>query len=255
MQKLSLLSALLLATSVHAGTIAISFEAFPGPDGVLGTNDDIPAPNCGGGVISICGPIGNDFSTMGIQFSSGTLFQGSFFAGTTSSNHFISSSPPDATFSFQVYGISILSYSLWSDVLYALDSSNSVIATNTLTNPNSGSSFFLGTLNLSSAQPMSRFTVLPSGCSIGGTEGSCDEILNLDNLVLTTVPEPSLLLPILAALALAVIRHKNDTAHLGRLERQKNIGRRPTIESTRHKARKDWICLNSLWLSSPREPR
>src|SRR5215831_15773817 len=108
-------------------------------------------------------------------------FKVRFFAGTTSSNHFISSSPPYATFSFQVYGISILSYSLWSDVLYALDSSNSVIATNMLTNPNSGSSFFLGTLSLSSAHPMSRFTVLPSGCSIGGTEGSCDEILNLDN--------------------------------------------------------------------------
>jgi hypothetical protein len=211
MRKLSLLSAMLVATSIHAGTIGISFEAFPGPDGVLGTSDDIPASNCGGGIISICGPIGNDFSTMGIQFSSGTLFQGSFFPGTTSSNHFISSSPPDAIFSFQVHGISLLSYSLWSDVLYALDSSNNVIANNTLTNPNSGSSFFLGTLSLSSAQPISRFTVLPSGCSIGGTGGACDHILNLDNLVLTTVsevPEPSLLLPILAALSLALVRHK-----------------------------------------------
>jgi hypothetical protein len=206
MPKLSLLAALLVATSMHAGTIAISFEAFPGPDGVLGTSDDIPAPNCGGGVITPCGPINNDFSTMGIQFSSGTLFQGSFFPGTTSSNHFISSSPPDATFSFQVYGISILSYSFWSDVLYALDSSNNVIAATTLTNPNSGSAFFLGTLSLSTAQPISRFTVLPSGCSIGGAGGTCNEILNLDNLVLTTtVPEPSLRLPVLAALSLALV--------------------------------------------------
>src|SRR5215467_13565105 len=65
MQKCWLLSALLVVASVKAGTITISFEAFPGPDGVLGTSDDIPAPNCGGSVISICGPLGNDFSTMG----------------------------------------------------------------------------------------------------------------------------------------------------------------------------------------------
>jgi hypothetical protein len=212
MRKLlfSLLTSVLLATtSVQADTIAISFEAFPGPDGVLGTIDDVPAPICGGGVISICGPIGSDFSTMGIQFSSGTLFQGSFFPGTTSFNHFISSSPPDATFSFPVYGISILSYSLWSDVLYAFDSSNNVIVTDTLTNPSSGSSFFLGTLSLSIAQPIRRFTVLPSGCSIGATGGACSEILNLDNLALTTAtPEPSLLVPICAALSLVLVRRK-----------------------------------------------
>jgi len=207
MLKFSLLSALLIAASLHAGTITISFETFPGADGVLGTSDDIPAPNCGGGVSSICGLIGNDFSAMGIQFSSGTLFQGSFFPGTSSSNHFISSTPPDATFSFQVYGISILSYSFWSDVLYALDPSNNIIATNALTNPNSGSAFFLGTLSLSAAQPISRFTVLPAGCSIGASGGACDQIVNLDNLVLTTVPEPSLPLLLLAAASLALVKH------------------------------------------------
>lgn len=217
MQKhlFSVFSAQLVVTSIQAGPIAISFETFPGADGVLGTIDDVPAPNCGGGVISICGLIGNNFSTMGIQFASGTLFQGSFFPSTTSSNHFISSTPPDATFSFQVYSISILSYSFWSDVLYALDSSNNVIATNTLTNPSSGSSFFLGTLSLSTAQPISRFTVLPSGCSIGASRGACNEILNLDNLALTTtpIPEPSLLLPICAALSLAAVRRTVGSRH------------------------------------------
>jgi len=208
MQKCWLLSALLVVASVKAGTITISFEAFPGPDGVLGTNDDVPAPNCGGTVISICGPVGNDFSTMGIQFSSGALFQGPLFPGTTSSNHFISSSPPDATFAFPVYGISILSYSVWSDVLYAVDSSNRVIATNTLINPNSGSSFFLGTLTLSTAEPINRFTVLPFGCSIYDTGGACEDILNLDTLVLTTVPEPSVFFPILAMFSVALVRYK-----------------------------------------------
>jgi hypothetical protein len=198
--------ALLVATPVLAGSIAIDFEAFPGPDGVLGTADDIPTLNCGGGFCS-AGTLGNNFSTMGIQFSTGSLFQGSLFPGTLSSNHFISSSPPDATFSFPVFGISILSYSFWTDVLYALDSSNNVIGTNTLTNPSSGLSSFLGTLSLSTAQPVARFTVLPSGCSIGATGGACNEILNLDNLTLTTgVPEPSLLLPICVALSLALVK-------------------------------------------------
>jgi len=213
MQTISfVLFALLVATSVQAGTITITFEAFPGPDAVLDTSDDIPAPNCGGGVISICGPIGNAFSTMGIQFSSGTLFQGSFFPATTSSNHFISSSPPDATFSFEVYDISIRSYSFWSAVLYALDSSNNIIGTNMLINPNSGSAAFLGTLGLSTAQPISRFTVLPTGCSIGATGGTCNEILNLDNLVLSTsaIPEPSSLFLICAgALPLAIAKRKH----------------------------------------------
>ena len=94
-------------------------------------------------------------------------------------------------------------------MLYALDASNNIIATNTLTNSEGG--FLLGTLGLSTAQPISRFTVLPLGCSIGGTGGACNDILNLDSLVLETpapVPEPSLLLPILGMLSLALVKQK-----------------------------------------------
>jgi hypothetical protein len=83
-----------------------------------------------------------------------------------------------------VTGISITSYSVWTATLYALDEANNVIASNTLTNPNAGSSFFLGTLSVSTSNPIRRFTVLAGDCQIG--EG-CDQILNLDDLVLTAI--------------------------------------------------------------------
>lgn len=82
--------------------------------------------------------------------------------------------------------ISITSYSIWTATLYALDEDNNVIASNTLTNPNAGVSFFRGTLSVSSSRPIHRFTVLPAGCQIGGSR--CDEILNLDNLDLIAPP-------------------------------------------------------------------
>jgi len=168
------------------GTVFIDFEHFPGPDGIIGTADDIPAPTCN---LNICGPLNNQFASMGITFTRGTLFQGNFFPGSAPTNHFISSTPPDATFTRRVTGISITSYSIWTATLYALDADGNIIATNTLTNPNAGSAFLLGTLSVSAGQAIARFTVLPAGCQIGGSQ--CSPILNLDNLTLiATAPPP-----------------------------------------------------------------
>jgi len=167
------------------GPVLIDFEQFPGPDGVIGTTDDIPAPPCPSGICLI--PL-NQFASMGVTFTRGTLFQGSFFPGTASTNHFISSTPPDATFTRLVTGITITSYSFWTATLYALDANGNIIATNTLTNPNAGSLLLLGTLSVSTSQPIARFTVLPAGCQVGGSR--CDPILNLDNLTLTAPTPP-----------------------------------------------------------------
>jgi len=171
------------------GALFIDFEQFPGPDGILGTTDDIPpsCPSGAGSSITICHPLSNEFSSMGITFNSGTLAEGSLFPGTAATNHFVSSTPPDATFSILVTGITITSYSFWTATLYALDENNNVIASDKLTNPNAGSSFFQGTLRVSATRPIRRFTVLPAGCHIGG--GPCDHILNLDNLVLNAPAE------------------------------------------------------------------
>jgi hypothetical protein len=168
--------------------ITLDFETYPGPDGRLGTVDDITSPACGGGTIGICAPIGDAYAAAGITFASGTLAQGSFFPGSLATNHFVSSSPPDVRFSFPVYGVSVTSYSNWSAVLYAFDAAGALIATRTLVNPTAGAGFFLGTLSVSTSTPIARFTVLEASCTVGGP--FCSQILNLDDFVLTTAPPP-----------------------------------------------------------------
>lgn len=153
------------------GSIFIDLEHFPGPDATLGTADDLPAPSCPCG---ICGPL-----SMAITFRAGTLGEGSLFPGIASTSHFITSTPPNATLSRLVTGISITSYAVWTATRYTLDQNNNVIASDTRTR---GSSFFLDTLSVSAGRPLRRFTVLPVGCQIGG--GWCDPILNLSSLVL-----------------------------------------------------------------------
>ena len=155
--------------------ITIDFEYFPGVDGILGTADDVPTPNCPGG---ICFPLSNELSSLGLTFSSGTLFQGNWFPGSSANNHYISSSPLNVTLSVPVFGISIESYSFWTSVLTAFDTLDNVIATVVLTNPDEGVNLSLGTLSLSTNQAIRRFTVV--------AQSGPNHILNLDNLILNT---------------------------------------------------------------------
>jgi len=176
-----LMVAALVPRPATADTVTIDFERFPGPDGILGTADDT-FPVCD--EHGVCEGLGDQFSTMGVTFApSGLLFQDALFPGTSASNHYVSSAPPDATFSIPVFGISITSYSFWTATLYALDEAGHVIASDTLTNPNAGSAPLLGTLSVATTTPIHRFTVLAAGCEIGGP---CSQILNLDDLVLMT---------------------------------------------------------------------
>src|SRR5438552_8015469 len=133
-----LLSASIGRAAATDPSVTIDFERFPGPGGILGTTDDT-VPTCD--MTGICENLGSQFASIGITFTSGLLERGALFPATTSSNHFVSASPPDAIFSRPVTGISITSYSVWTATLYALDGANNVIASNTLTNPNVGSFF------------------------------------------------------------------------------------------------------------------
>ncbi len=46
------------------GSVFIDFERFPGPDGIIGTADDIPAlSNC---PFALFSPLSTEFSSMGI---------------------------------------------------------------------------------------------------------------------------------------------------------------------------------------------
>jgi hypothetical protein len=175
----------LAALPARAQVTTLDFETYPGPDGRLGTADDLPTPAC----TPACAPIGASYAAAGISFNSGTLFQGAFFPGSAATNHYVSSSPPDVSLSLPVYGVSVRSYSTWDAVLYAFDAGGTLIATATLPNPAAGSAFLLGTLSVATTTPIARFVVLEASCTVGGP--ACSRILNLDDFVLALAPIPT----------------------------------------------------------------
>jgi len=162
-----------------AGPWAIDFEAFPGPDGLLGTADDVPTPVCPPPACPVLIGLGGQYASLGITFSQGTLFYESppGYGDPWFSDHYISSTGLIASFSVPVREVSITSYSVHTATLTAYDASNNVLGTSVLTNPSPGS-FFLGTLSLTTTQPIDHFSVLPEG-----PPGF--PILNLDDLEFT----------------------------------------------------------------------
>lgn len=165
------------ALSRTRASLLIDFETFPGPDGLLGTADDEPAPPC---PLAICRSLSTEYASLGLVFTSGGFGQADLFPGTGAANHFVTSSPLDVTLSKDTFFVSIDSYSAWTAVLRAFDARGQLIGTRT--GPG------VGTLFLTSDRPIRRFTVRAQDCS---PEGPCPQILNLDNLKLFLAgPEP-----------------------------------------------------------------
>lgn len=183
-----------------AAQIVIDLETSPGPDGLIGTADDLSTPvPC-----VACRPLGAlGYGALGINFTSGTLFAGNLFPNHGPKNHLSSSSVPDATLSVPVYGISLSSYSAWTLTLYAFDASGTILATTTATNPTGD--FVLSRLDVSSVTPIARFTVRPKGCLPSAP--SCDRILNIDDMVFDTQPlaSPTVGVPLLDGWMLALL--------------------------------------------------
>jgi len=173
------LGLLLVPNASHADPIRLDFERFPGPDGQLQTADDtFPGANLL--------PLRDQFSSLGVRFSQGSLGQSAFFDGDPA-NHFITSTSPIGSFSSPIFGISVESFSFWDATLTAYDEASAVVAVATLVNATPGIAPVRGILTVASSTPISSFSILP-------TNG--DNILNLDNMVLETsapVPEPSTL--------------------------------------------------------------
>jgi hypothetical protein len=188
---------LLGAVPAYATPVSIDFETFPGPDGVLGTADDLPSYD--GSII----PLSNEFSAIGLNFDRGTLFKDAFYDGDPD-NHFLSSSNPIGHFSVPVFGIRIESFSHWTATLSAFDINGVLIDTAVLFHPIDAPFFDRGMLSLTTNQQIYSFRI---------DADTPDHILNLDNLVLdvaapAAVPEPSQLLMFPLSLGLLALARK-----------------------------------------------
>jgi len=163
---------------VTTPAVTIDFETFPGPDGILGTADDVTPPT--GPENSPVLGLSNEFASVGVIFDQASLFFGpAFGAAPGFGSYYLSSVPVQATLTVPVFGIEITSYSNWNAKLTAFDFNDRILAVANLWHPNPGPSKALGTLHLSTNQPIARFTVIEQS-------GNGSLILNLDSLVLKT---------------------------------------------------------------------
>ena len=165
------LAALLLHASASAFTLG--FGTFPGPDGKLGTIDD---------VVDRGSNLDTQYSALGITFQQGaTFFVGPFIQPPF--EQFISSVRTAATFSIPVFGVGFDVRTAWTTTLTAFGSGGQVLATNRFEHP-AGNNLVSATMTVASATPIASFTV---------EADQPNHIVNIDNLVVTTtapVPEP-----------------------------------------------------------------
>jgi hypothetical protein len=181
----------LFSTAAFGTSFIIDLEHAPGSDGILGTADDVGTPiPC-----LSCRPLsGLGYSSVGIDFTSGTLFAGEPYPSSDPNNHWSSSSVPRATFSIPVYGISVDFWSAHSLTLYGLDINDNVIVSATHIKLAGSPGFDTGVLSVSSPDGIAGFTVHPTDCPVSAAQ--CNSIVNIDNFVFTTsapvsTPEPA----------------------------------------------------------------
>jgi hypothetical protein len=167
-----------------AGPLSLDFETAPGPDGLLGTVDDTSMPSFGW--------IRDQYASLGIVFTEGTVMQSTFFDGNAT-NHYLSSTNPIGYFTVPIYGIQVSSYSFHTATLSGFDAAGNLLASDRVIA--SDTSAVRSVLSITSNQPIASFSILPD---------QPNYILNLDNMVLaTTVPEPGA--PYLFAVGLGVL--------------------------------------------------
>ena len=163
-------------------TVTIDFESYPGPDGKLGTEDDVTPPSGSAGSGGPTAGLSDQWASVGVVFSRGTLFYASGgFGGSGFGNYYLSSQPVEGKFLVPVYGIAITSYSKWNAKLTAYDGNGRVLGVSNLWHPvpGAGGPWHRGTFRLCTSEPIAKFTVIEES-------GNASLILNLDRLVLTT---------------------------------------------------------------------
>lgn len=159
-------------------TVVIDFETYPGPDGQLGTADDVVPPSDWEN--SPVAAMADQWAAVGVVFSRGSLFYSSEgFLGSGFDNYYVSSEPLEGSFSAPVYGIAITSYSKWNAKLTAFDGNDRILAAANSWHPQPSGPWHRGTLSVCASEPIARFSVIEES-------DNADRILNLDRLVLTT---------------------------------------------------------------------
>jgi len=131
---------------IAAGEIAINFETLPGPDGRLGTGDDIPMPGCPGAAGCLVTTLSNEFASMGVTFVNWPVFfePRAVSAGNVqTNNHTVTygsgAEPrPEVRLSVPVYRVSLTSFSVWSLRLDLFDTNGVSIGSTSLPHPNPG---------------------------------------------------------------------------------------------------------------------
>lgn len=185
-------SLLLISAPAFSAPIAIDFEHFPGPDGKLGTSDDIQPY---GGIRRLS----DEFASMGLDIIEGSIIEADFFDGNAA-NHFLSSTKTIIAFDMSVFGISITSKSYWDATLTAYGASGNILAIDILEHLNPRAFTMTGLLSVTSSEAIASFSIVSD---------HENHILNMDNMVLDVVevPEPSQLLIFALGLVMLVSRY------------------------------------------------
>lgn len=161
-----------LATS----RVTIDFEKYPGPDGRLGTSDDlaVPIPDASTtfcGAYFYCEFLTTQYASVGITFSKTTLVYNGYCSTDTffCNNHYTTMGGVYGSFSGPVYGITLmaLSYS-FGQTLTAFDSQGNVVAADYVRSDPNGPV----TLHVTSSIPIARFAL----------ENGPEPFCNADNL-------------------------------------------------------------------------
>jgi hypothetical protein len=183
--------------------VSIDFEYFPGPDGLLGTADDIKTPD------TFFTPLTSQYASLGLNFEIGALFQ--FDRG---GNHLLYGTWPIGTFSVPVHELNINNGSFWNVFLTGYDIDGNVIATDASVRETNS---LKTRLSITSELPIYRFSL--------ASDGDRSKIIGFDNLSYsvdpTEVPEPEAICIFLIALAgLGFWSRKSD-----KREQQREQGR------------------------------